>query len=160
MAETTPLPGLHLKGFLAYDHAFYSRFHNSVCPGEYTTPTCDLTGQQVAWAPKWTTDGTLDYTREFGRDMAGYIIADVNWRSSQNTTITLDPLAQIPSYALASLRVGALLLRRRLDLQLWVTNLTDKAYYINLLGYTKSTGIVQGYPGNPRAFGGSVLAHF
>ena len=41
----------------------------------------------------------------------------------------------------------------KLDLQLWVENLFDKAYYINLLGYTKSTGIIQGYPGNPRTFG-------
>ncbi|MGP7797127.1 hypothetical protein [Sphingomonas sp. CLY1604] len=48
----------------------------------------------------------------------------------------------------------------RLDLQLWVENLFDKAYFINLLGYTKSTGIIQGYPGNPRTYGGTVRVRF
>ena len=158
--ESTPLPGLHLKGFVAFDHAYYARFHNSVCPGEFTALSCDLTGRTVAWAPRWTMDGTADYTRDVAPDVAAYVIGDVNWRSSQNTTITLDPLARIHAYALASVRAGVLLDHRRLDLQLWVTNLFDKAYYVNLLGYTKSTGIVQGYPGNPRAFGGSALVHF
>ncbi|WP_174291486.1 TonB-dependent receptor [Sphingomonas bacterium] len=158
--EAQPLPGLHLKGFVAFDHAYYARFHNSVCPGEFTALSCDLTGRTVAWAPRWTMDGTADYTREIAPDVAAYVIGDVNWRSSQNTTITLDPLARITAYALASARVGVLLDHKRLDLQLWVTNLFDKAYYINLLGYTRSTGIVQGYPGNPRAFGGSALVHF
>ena len=158
--ESTPLPGLHLKGFVAFDHAYYARFHNSVCPGEFTALSCDLTGRTVAWAPRWTMDGTADYTRDIAPDVAGYVIGDVNWRSSQNTTITLDPLARVTAYALASLRVGVLLDHRRLDLQLWVTNLFDKAYAINLLGYTRSTGIVQGYPGNPRAFGGTARVHF
>ena len=158
--EATPLPGLHLKGFVAFDHAYYARFHNSVCPGEFTALSCDLTERTVAWAPRWTMDGSADYTTAIANDVAGYVIGDLNWRSSQNTTITLDPLAKINAYALASVRVGVLLDRRRLDLQLWVTNLFDKAYFINLLGYTKSTGIVQGYPGNPRAFGGRAALHF
>ena len=63
------------------------------------------------------------------------------------------PAAEIRPYALAGLRVGTLLMKDRIDLQFWVENLFDKAYFINLLGYTKSTGIVQGYPGNPRTFG-------
>ena len=45
---------------------------------------------------------------------------------------------------------------KRLEVQLWVENLFDKAYYVNLLGVTKSTGIVQGYPGAPRTFGITV----
>lgn len=159
-AEATPAPGLHLKGFVAYDDARYARFHNSVCPAEYTALSCDLTGRQVAWAPKWTSDFTVDYTRNLSADVAGYAVVDVNWRSSQNTTITLDPLAEINSYALADVRVGALFLNRKLDIQFWVQNLLDKSYYINLLGLTKATGIVQGYPGNPRTFGGTVRVQF
>ncbi|QNA84802.1 TonB-dependent receptor [Sphingomonas sp. So64.6b] len=153
--QTWLLPGLHTKGFIAYDKAFYSSFHNSVCPGQtqFTTPTCDLTGRQVAWAPEWTADLTVDYTQAVSNDVKLYGLVDVNWRSKQNTTITLDPSAEIKGYALASARAGVLLMDDKLDLQLWVENLFDKAYYINLLGYTKSTGIIQGYPGNPRTFG-------
>jgi iron complex outermembrane receptor protein len=152
--------GLHLKGVAAYDHAVYASFHNSVCPGEFTALSCDLTGRQVAWAPEWTTDLTVDYTKQVARDVSGYALVDVNWRSHQNTTITLDPQAEIGGYSLTSLRVGALLLHRKLDVQFWVENLFDKTYYINLLGYTKSTGLVQGYPGNPRTLGGTVKVHF
>ncbi|WP_082006247.1 TonB-dependent receptor [Sphingomonas sp. ERG5] len=156
--EAWPIEGLHLKGFAAYNEATYSSFHNSVCPGqpEFTKPTCDLTGRQVAWAPKWTTDLTADYTHAITPDVTGYALVDVNWRSKQNTTITLDPSAEIQGYALTSFRAGVQLLDRKLDLQLWVENAFNKSYYINLLGYTKSTGIIQGYPGNPRTFGATV----
>ncbi|QNQ10601.1 TonB-dependent receptor [Sphingomonas alpina] len=154
--EAWPLEGLHLKGFVAYNDAVYSSFRNSVCPGQSTALTCDLTGRQVAWAPKWTTDLTADYTHAISSDVTGYALVDINWRSKQNTTITLDPSAEIQGYALTSFRAGVQLLDRKLDLQLWVENAFNKSYYINLLGYTKSTGIIQGYPGNPRTFGATV----
>jgi len=152
--------GVHLKGFVGYDQATYASFHNSVCPAQTTALSCDLTGRQVAWAPKWTSDLTADYSRSLFAGTTSYVVADVNWRSEQNTTITLDPAANIDPYALASLRVGTLLRHDTVDLQLWVENFTDAHYYINLLGLTKATGIVQGYPGNPRSFGGTVKVHF
>ena len=150
--------GLHLKGVLGYDEAKYTSFHNSVCPAETTALTCDLSGRQVAWAPKWTANLAVDYTQPITDTVSGYGIIDWNYRTAQNTTITLDPMANIASYALVNLRVGATLKPHDIDLQFWVENLFDKAYYINLLGLTKSTGIVQGYPGNPRTFGVSLKA--
>jgi iron complex outermembrane receptor protein len=154
--QTWLAQGLHTKGFVAYNKATYSSFHNSVCPAQSTALTCDLTGRQVAWAPKWTADFTVDYTVPINDSTQIYGLVDVNWRSGQNTTITLDPSAEIKGYALASARVGTLLDNGRLDVQLWAENLFDKAYFINLLGYTKSTGIIQGYPGNPRTYGVTV----
>jgi iron complex outermembrane receptor protein len=53
-AQTWLFPGLHTKGFIGYDKAYYSSFRNSACPAQSTALTCDLTGRQVAWAPKWT----------------------------------------------------------------------------------------------------------
>jgi iron complex outermembrane receptor protein len=154
--QTWLLQGLHTKGFVAYNKATYSSFHNSVCPAQSTALTCDLTGRQVAWAPKWTADFTVDYTVPINDSTQVYGLFDVNWRSKQNTTITLDPSAEIGGYALASARVGTLLDNGRLDVQFWAENLFNKAYFINLLGYTKSTGIIQGYPGNPRTYGLTV----
>jgi len=159
-AEAFIWDGLHLKGFIAYDDAHYSSFHNSVCPAETTALSCDLTGRQVAWAPKWTMDLTAEYSGELFKGTLSYVNFDVNYRSSQNTTITLDPLAQIDGYALTSLRVGTLFRENTIDAQLWVENLADESYFINLLGLTKSTGIVQGYPGNPRTFGATVRLHY
>jgi iron complex outermembrane receptor protein len=156
--QTWLVPGLHTKGFVAFDKATYSSFHNSVCPAQSTALTCDLTGRQVAWAPKWTADFTVDYTVPINDSTQVYGLFDVNWRSKQNTTITLDPSAEIGGYVLASARVGTLLDNGRLDVQVWAENLFDKAYYVNLLGYTKSTGIIQGYPGNPRTYGVTVRA--
>jgi len=152
-AQTWLFEGFHTKGFVAYNKAIYSSFTNSVCPAQFTALTCDLTGRQVAWAPKFTADLTADYTTAVSDDVKVYGLVDVNWRSKQNTTITLDPAAEIPGYALASLRVGTLLKDDKIDLQLWVENLFDKAYYSNLLGLTKATGIVTGYAGTPRTFG-------
>lgn len=148
--------GLHTKGFVAYNKAIYSSFPNSVCPGQSTALSCDLTGRQVAWAPKWTADFTVDYTVPINDSTQVYGLFDVNWRSKQNTTITLDPTAEIKGYALASARLGTLLDNGRLDVQVWAENLFNKAYYNNLLGFTRSTGIVQGYPGNPRTYGLTV----
>jgi iron complex outermembrane receptor protein len=152
-AQTWLFEGFHTKGFVAYNKAIYSSFTNSVCPAQVTALTCDLTGRQVAWAPKVTADFTADYTTAVTDAVKVYGLVDVNWRSKQNTTITLDPAAEIGAYALTSVRVGTLLMNDRLDLQLWVENLFDKAYYSNLLGLTKATGIVTGYAGNPRTFG-------
>jgi iron complex outermembrane receptor protein len=152
--------GLHLKGFGAYNHAYYSSFHNSTCPATTTATVCDLTGRQVAWAPKWTADLTTDYSHPIGEDIVGYGLVDVNWRSKQNTTITLDPTAQIAPYALVSARAGLQLDHGKFDIQIWSENLLNKSYYINLLGLTKSTGIVQGYPGSPRTFGGTVKVKY
>jgi iron complex outermembrane receptor protein len=159
-AEAWLLDGLHLKGFVGYDKATYASFHNSVCPAETTALTCDLTGRQVAWAPTWTSDLTVEYSRQIVPNTTSYLVYDLNWRSKQNTTITLDPLAEINAYALMSLRVGTLLRHNTVDVQMWVENLADTHYFINLLGLTKSTGIVQGYPGNPRTFGGTVKLRF
>ncbi|CAN5238630.1 TonB-dependent receptor [soil metagenome] len=157
-AQTWLFDGFHTKGFVAYNKAIYSSFTNSVCPAQFTALTCDLTGRQVAWAPKVTADFTMDYTVAVSNDAKVYGLVDVNWRSRQNTTITLDPAAEIGAYALASARVGTLLKDDRIDLQLWVENLFDKAYYSNLLGLTKATGIVTGYAGNPRTYG--ITARF
>lgn len=159
-AEARLAEGLRLKGFVAYDEATYASFHNSVCPAQTTALTCDLTGRQVAWAPKWTSNLSIDYSRSLFSGTTSYVNFDANWRSTQNTTITLDPAAQIKSYALASLRVGTLFRNDTLDVQVWADNLFDKAYYINLLGLTKSTGLIQGYPGNPRTIGGTVRYRF
>ena len=159
-SEARITDGLRVKGVLAYDEATYASFHNSVCPAQLTALSCDLTGRQVAWAPKWTSNLSVDYSRSLVEGTTSYIQLDANYRSTQNTTITLDPSAQIKSYTLANLRVGTLLRNDSLDVQLWVENLTDKAYYINLLGLTKATGLIQGYAGNPRTFGGTVRYHF
>ncbi len=159
-SEVRLTEGLRLKGFVAYDEATYGSFHKSVCPAQTTALTCDLTGRQVAWAPKWTSNLSIDYSRSLFSGTTSYVNFDANWRSGQNTTITLDPSAEIKSYALASLRIGTLFRNDTLDVQVWADNLFDKAYYINLLGLTKSTGLVQGYPGNPRTLGGTVRYHF
>ncbi|NIJ08590.1 iron complex outermembrane receptor protein [Sphingomonas vulcanisoli] len=152
--------GLHAKGFVSYDHAYYSSFSNSTCPAESTATSCDLTGRTVAWAPKWTADLTVDYSHEITESVTGYGMIDANYRTKQNYTITLDPLAEQGAYALFNARAGVQLMHGTLDLQLWVKNLANKAYFINLLGLTKSTGIVQGYPGDPRTFGGTVRVTF
>ena len=158
--ETWLAPGLHIKGFVAYDKATYSSFHNSACPAQSTALTCDITGRQVAWAPKWTADMTVDYTTRVTERVKAYGLVDVNWRTRQNYTITLDPAAEGAGYALASARIGVLLLDDKLELQIWSDNLLNKAYYINLLGLTRATGVIQGYPGNPRTFGGTVRFHY
>ena len=158
--ETWLAPGLHTKGFVAYDDAIYSSFRNSACPGQSTALTCDITGRTVAWAPKWTADFTIDYTHVITESVKGYGLFDVNYRSKQNYTITLDPTAEGKGYALASVRAGVLLMDDKLELQGWVENLFDKAYFINLLGSTRATGVIQGYPGNPRTYGVTTRFHF
>jgi iron complex outermembrane receptor protein len=105
-------------------------------------------------------DLTAEYARSLFEGTTSYINFDVNYRSSQNTTITLDPLAQIDGYALTNLRIGTQFNENTVDAQFWIENLADKSYFINLLGLTKSTGITQGYPGNPRTFGATIRLHY
>lgn len=106
--------------------------------------------------PQGAADFAVDYTVPINKTTQVYGSFDTNWRSKQNTTITLDSSAGIGVYAPASARIGTLLDNGRLDVQFWAENLFNNAYLSNLLGYTKSTGIIQGYPGNPRTYGSTV----
>jgi iron complex outermembrane receptor protein len=159
-AEAQPLEGLHFKGLVAYEDATYTSFHNSVCPAESSALSCDLTGRQVAWAPKWTSDLTTEYSRSLFANTTSYVVFDVNWRSSQNTTITLDPAAEIKGYALANLRVGTLFDSDQLDVQVWCENLLDKALLHQSARAHEVDRPHPGYPGNPRTFGVTLRYHF
>ena len=49
-----PAPGWQITGWAAYNNASYGSFHNAQCPQESgVAATCDLTGKQVPFTPRY-----------------------------------------------------------------------------------------------------------
>lgn len=110
--------------------------------------------------PKWNYQiGAL-----YGQDVGiGRIEANLNynWRSSQYSSITPDPLAKMPSYGLLDGRIALTDIElgggATLEVAAWAKNLTDEVYKvsaINLRIFTLSQF------GDPRSFGGEVRVRF
>jgi len=163
-ATALPLTGLKLNGFVSANLATYASYHDAPCPQSVLnkTPTavCDITGDQVAWTPKWTAEVNAEYARELRDGVVGYVVADYNWRSSQNLSTTLDALTRQGAYGLVNLRVGVRLFDDALDVSFFVKNLFNRDYYVALSGGTSGQEIVTGIPGDPLTLGGTLHVRF
>ena len=163
-STAAPLPGLRISGFLAADLATYASFHNAPCTQTQLnvnpTAVCDLTGAQVPWTPKLNADLNAEYSHELWHDVVGYAVVDYNWRSSQNLSLTDDPLTEQRAYGILNLRVGARLFDETVDVSLFVNNALNQNYYVAMSGGTNGQEIVTGTPGDPLTVGGTLHVRF
>ncbi|MBF0563065.1 MAG: TonB-dependent receptor [Alphaproteobacteria bacterium] len=163
-ATAVPVTGLRINGFLSPNQATYASYRSAPCSQAALnlrpTATCDLTGQQVPWTPKWTSDINAEYSHEIINGVVGYIVADYNWRSAQNLALTLDPLTEQSAYGIVNLRFGVRLFEEAVDLSFFVNNLFNQNYYIAMSAGTNGQQIVTGTPGDPLTFGSTLHVRF
>jgi iron complex outermembrane receptor protein len=159
--ETTikPTSDLRLTAIGAYNLATYGSFHAAQCPIEAGSGVCDYTGRSAPFAPRFTTDLAAEYQHDLAEGIRGYAVADWNWRSSQNLTLTLSKYGQINAYGIANLRIGARLLDDAIDVSLWANNLFDRKYLVAITG-NATTEYYTGTPGAPLTVGSTVRVKF
>ena len=105
------------------------------------------------------TDLRVEYNREIADGVNVYVVADWNWRSSQNVSLTLDPYSNIKPYGIVNLRVGARLLNEKLDLSLFANNLFNANYLVTST-YTATTKTFAALPGAPIVVGATARVRF
>jgi iron complex outermembrane recepter protein len=115
-------------------------------------------GSPVAQTPWWTQSASLDYRHALVRDVTGFLHVTYNGQSGggQDTVTGAAPLIAMPAITNVSLRTG--LDYRKVELALFVQNLTDQS--IRLLTF-QSGGITYAYRSNqPRTFGVNGVVHW
>ena len=156
-----PIPNLLITGWGSYDNAYFSSFPDGPCPPltAVAGQVCNLTGRAVPYTPRWSTDLKAEYDHDLGEGITGYVVADYNWRSSQNVSLSLDPWSNIKAYGLVNLRAGARLLNEKLDVSLFVNNALNTNYLVNSTA-SSTTRLVTQTPGAPLVVGATLRARF
>ncbi len=155
-----PAPGWHITGWAAYNNASYGSFHDAQCPQESgVAAVCDLTGKQVPFTPRYSTDLRAEYEHQIGEGINAYFVADWNWRSAQNVSLSLDPYSDIKPYGIVNLRVGARMLNETLDLSLFGNNLFNANYLITST-YNSTTKTFTALAGAPLQVGMTARLKF
>jgi iron complex outermembrane receptor protein len=130
-----PVRALTLGLNASYNAVTYSSFKNAPCPIGVTLLSCDLSGQAVAGAPRWTANFSTQYDFNVSGNVSQYVAAGYSLRSSQYGTLDDSPYAKIPGYGLANLATGWRVDsgQHRWDFSLWSHNLFDKKYFLTVL---------------------------
>ena len=111
----------------------------------------DLSGQQLANAPKFVYTLATDLVQPLTDDSEAYARVDFTHRSSYDTSGLNSIYTQIASYGIANARLGFRVDGTRFDLSFWVRNLTDAKYFTALSA--ANNGLVTGNIGDPRTIG-------
>ncbi len=151
------LPGLELRGSLAYADGRYARYPAGPCPLELqtsATTACDLTGRPLVGLPKWSQTIGVDYALPVGSG-AVVLHADSNFRSSYYGDPSLSRFTLIDGYNLTN---GSLGYRfdKGLEIGLFVRNLFGENYIQNLTIQAGNSGLILGTPSDPRVIGFSL----
>lgn len=152
---------------VTYAHAEYDEYTQGSCytgrtPTDPVTGACDLSGEDLPFAPDLTATAGIQWERSFGPGQA-YSRFDVSWAGEQNVTTELDPNHGVESgYALMNFRLGWR--QGAWDVAAWVRNLADETYYIQKAqpGVFASLrdGTYQSYLGEPQSFGVTLRATY
>lgn len=125
-------PYLTISGGVGILDGKYTSFPDAI----YTPPSpldgpaylVDASGNQMIYAPKFSSNLTVDYRiptsmGEFGINLSG---------SQRNRVyVTAANRLNIPAYAVVNMTLGWTSNNKRLGVQVWARNLLDKDYYLN-----------------------------
>lgn len=119
----------------------------------------DLSGNQLAFTPRWSISGFARYDHDLGNAGSVYAQGSFSYKDDQFFSTENDPLAGQEAYTLVNARIGYETANGRFGIAAFVKNLTDEAYFTNIFDLT-DFGFYQRFLGEPRQFGAEVLFNF
>ena len=154
------LDGLQLNTAIAYNDATYTSFHAAPCGIEWAgiATSCDLTGQPISGAPRWSGSVRGEYTRALANNLRGFGGVEYTYKSSNFFNGTNSSYSLIDGYGLLNMHMGVGSSSGRWQVSLWAKNLLNKDYFMARtaeLGALNS-GYVPGTVGDPRSYGVSL----
>jgi len=161
----TPVPGLSFQGGVTYSDTKYGQF----AAGDLLNPAhfaflSNLPGQQMSFAPKWSSSAALSWQHTFG-GMRAFANVAAKYSSKYNTGSDLFPEKEQEAYTLVNARFGIGPANRLWTVELWGQNLTDETYrqvVINapLQGTTEATNTYDAFLGAPKTYGITLRVHY
>lgn len=150
----------------------YGEFPNGPCPaiipeGVNCTPIIpeggvvpvnvqDLGGQEISSTAEFRGTLTATYSRPVGDDLQIYVRGEVSYQSRVFLTTELDPRQVQTPFALAAGSLGFGRQDGAWELQFYIRNAFDSQFLQGSFNSTIPGGNINGYPGDPRTFGGSL----
>ena len=162
-ATLSPTRLLKLDGSYTYlNTKLISRDPVTVAPGSpYDIFSfAALPGTRLAFTPEHKASVTATYQLPISGEM-GDVRVSATYAYSSNYISTTGPFGKIPSLGLLNLNlnwndVG----RKPIDLSLFMTNVTNEKYYINVSDFRASAGLVSQVMGQPRMYGARLRYRF
>jgi iron complex outermembrane receptor protein len=145
-----PLEGLELSLGAEY---LNTEFLNYISYGE------DLSGNRLPSAPRWSLSGIVDYDRPIGDLGSLNAMLAMSYRSTVYFDSHQEFRLSQEGYWLTDARVGWTAPNGKVSAGLWVRNLFDKTYVVDI-NNLDSFGFDALSMGTPRRFGGYVKWHF
>jgi iron complex outermembrane receptor protein len=149
-----PFSGLTVSANGAFLEARVDEFTSN----RSTTPV-DYTGNNLPLAPKFTFSGTVDYRIPVGPGSLD-LLFNASYRSMQHFDLTNNAWTSQPAYWLENLRVGYVFDHDRVEVAVFVHNLSNQQYDTFANDNTNPFGFIEDVVGTPRSFGVSLDYHY
>ena len=112
----------------------------------------DYSGNQLPLSPHLSASLMLDYRLPLGEGVLD-LQASANYKGHAFFDISDNPYLQQEAYWLENLRLAYAFAHRRLEVAVYVHNLSDEAYYVDKFDLSSPFGFIQGVVGMPRTVG-------
>jgi outer membrane receptor protein involved in Fe transport len=152
-AVIRPLRGLRLDVSGSYNDAKVKKYVGINANGTFG----DFAGAPVPFTPKWSLDGSLDYSWDVTSRLSAFVGGTITYRSATSGAIGGEPIEKIDPYTLLDLRAGVESMDGKWRIQAWGKNVTNKYYWTNVV-HTFDT-IIR-YTGRPALYGVAVSYQF
>jgi len=157
-----PVAGLQLSINGSYNQATYDNYVGAPCPVESTAKVCDLSGQQVANAPKWMGSASAEYEFPVDDRVNAYLGGNVAYRGRYNGYITNSVYSEMGNYTLVNFNSGLRFPQSDWEVSFWIKNAFDKHYATVSAsgGSSQYYGAYFASVGDPRTFGLTLRKSF
>jgi len=147
----------------AFNHAIYADFKDAPCPADIASQTnaagtvigpfaCDQTGQQLPYAPKYTTNIGLDIHQPIWHGYLAHAYVNEAFRSRANYSAGLSQYGWQGSYSLVDGGIGVLTENEKWEFDFVGTNIFDKKYAQDITTFTNQAAVTA-YPAERRYVG-------
>ena len=158
-ATISPIRDLRFTASMTYLDNKFDSFPGgaALVAGSFATVPLDLSGQQVAGVPEFSTSIGVDYTARLTDAMK--LVFHTDYAHESPTQIAQGTVALQRETNLVNSSIS-LVLNNNLDITLWARNLTDSAWITTIFPGVAQSGTLSGYRNQPRTFGGLVRYRF
>jgi iron complex outermembrane recepter protein len=146
----------------SYNQTTYDDYVGAPCPVESTAKVCDLSGQQVANAPKWMGSASAEYVFPVVDGVNAFLGGNVAYRGRYNGYITNSVYSEMGNYTLVNFDAGLRFPHSDWAASFWIKNATDKHYATVSVsgGSSQYYGAYFASVGDPRTFGITLRKSF
>jgi iron complex outermembrane receptor protein len=162
-ADVLPIDSLRISGGGSYNQATYLNFRNAACPVEQpaSQKTCDFSGRQLPFAPRWTGEATAQYTGHVRSGLSAYARGNLVFRSSENVNASLSQYGERAAYTVTNVQAGitGAVGGHSYDVSFWARNVFDTRYVTSIGTASGSKSLIAAL-GDPRTIGATVRIMF